>query len=111
MNITLDFYFLAISNRYLTVFSASPTYLLIMSLLLTLKKVLPSIYEAHAFAKNVFPVPGGPYKRIPFQGLRDPVNIYGNLSGIITAYFKAYFALDNPATSSHLTSGFSVTIA
>jgi hypothetical protein len=39
------------------------------------------------------------------------VNIYGNLKGIITAYFKAAFAFYNPATSSHLTSGFSVTIA
>ena len=56
----LDFYFLAISNKYLTVFSASPTYLLIMSLLLILKNVHPSIYDAQAFAKNVLPVPGGP---------------------------------------------------
>jgi hypothetical protein len=82
-----------------------------MSLLLTLKKVLPSISEAHALAKNVFPVPGGPYNKMPFQGFRDPVNIYGNLKGMITAYFKAYFALVKPATSSHFTSGFSVIMA
>ena len=24
--------------------------------------------DAQAFAKNVFPVPGGPYSKIPFQG-------------------------------------------
>lgn len=40
-----------------------------------LKNVLPSIYEAQAFARKVLPVPGGPYNKIPFQGLRDPVNI------------------------------------
>jgi hypothetical protein len=82
-----------------------------MSLLLTLKKVHPSIYEAQALAIKVFPVPGGPYRRIPFQGFLEPVKIYGNLIGIITAYFKAYLALYNPATSSHFTLGFSVTMA
>jgi hypothetical protein len=43
---------------------------------------------------------------MPFQGFRDPVKIYGNLIGIITAYFKASLALDNPATSSQVTVGF-----
>jgi hypothetical protein len=47
---------------------------------------------AQAFAKNVFPVPGGPYKRIPFQGFLLPVNIYGNFIGKITAYFNEFFA-------------------
>lgn len=76
-----------------------------------LKNVLPYISEAQAFAKYVLPVPGGPYSNIPFQGFLDPVNIYGNLNGIITASFNAYFALVKPATSSHLTSGFSEMIA
>lgn len=55
---------------------------------------------------NVFPVPGGPYNRIPFHGFLDPVKIYGNLRGIITAYLSASFALVRPATSSHFTFGF-----
>jgi len=51
-------------------------------------------------------VPGGPYNRIPFQGFREPVKIYGNLIGIITASLSASFALDKPATSSQVTVGF-----
>jgi hypothetical protein len=66
---------------------------------------------AHALAIKVFPVPGGPYKRIPFQGFLDPTKIYGNLNGMITASFNAYFAFLRPATSYHLTLGFSLTIA
>jgi hypothetical protein len=59
---------------------------------------------------NVFPVPGGPYNNIPFHGLREPVNIYGNFMGIITAYFNADLAFSNPATSFHVILGFSLTI-
>jgi hypothetical protein len=55
-------------------------------------------------------VPGGPYKRIPFQGFREPVKIYGNLIGIITAYLSASLAFDNPATSSQVTVGFYLTM-
>ena len=66
---------------------------------------------AHALARNVFPVPGGPYKRIPFQGLRLPVKISGNLIGKTTAYFNEFLAFSNPDTSYHLTLGFSNTIA
>lgn len=40
-------------------FSLYPTYLLIRSEDETEKNV-PSAYVAHAFAKNVLPVPGGP---------------------------------------------------
>lgn len=80
--------------------------MLIISPLLTLKKVPPYIYVAQAFAMKVFPVPGGPYSKIPFHGFLDPVKISGNLKGIITAYFNAYLAFDNPATSSHETFGF-----
>ena len=59
---------------------------------------------------NVLPVPGGPYNNIPFHGLRDPVNIYGNFIGIITAYFNADLAFYNPATSFHVILGFYLTI-
>lgn len=64
--------------------SDSPTYLDIRSEDETEKNV-PSASVAHAFARKVFPVPGGPYNSIPFQGLRAPSNIYGKRIGRITA--------------------------
>ena len=60
MKMMLDFSFLAMSNRDLTIFSLYPTYLLMMSLLDTLKNVDSDISWAQAFAMKVFPVPGGP---------------------------------------------------
>lgn len=100
----------AIWNRLLISFSLSPTYLLIRSLLEIEKKV-ELAWVAQALAKKVFPVPGGPYRRIPFQGFRIPTKISGNLEGRIMASFKAILAPSKPATSSHLTLGFSVTMA
>lgn len=97
-------------KRDLMSFSLYPTYLLIKSEEETEKKV-PSASVAQALAKYVFPVPGGPYKRIPFQGLRLPVKISLNRIGKMTAYFKAFLAFYSPETSSHLIFGFSVTIA
>ncbi len=110
MNIIDGFFSLALLNKAFMSFSLYPTYLLIRSEEETEKKV-PSAYVAHAFARKVFPVPGGPYNRIPFQGFRLPVKIYLNLMGRMTAYLSAFFAFSNPETSSHLTFGFSVTIA
>lgn len=52
-----------------------------------------------------------PNKRIPFQGIRLPVNKWGNLIGKMTASFNASFAASKPATSDHFTCGFSTTIA
>ena len=66
---------------------------------------------AHALARKVLPVPGGPYNNIPFHGFLLPVNTYGNLIGITTAYFNEFFAFYNPDTSYHFTFGFYVTIA
>jgi hypothetical protein len=51
-----------------------------------LKNVPPCIYVAQAFARKVLPVPGGPYKSIPLQGVRSPTKTYGNFIGNITAY-------------------------
>lgn len=48
--------------------------------LLTEKNVA-SASVAHAFAKNVFPVPGGPYSKIPFQGYLFPTKSSGNRVG------------------------------
>ena len=42
---------------------------------------------------------------------RAPVNSWGNLYGKITASFSSSFAPSRPATSSHFTLGFSVTMA
>lgn len=110
MNIIDGFFSLALLNKAFMSFSLYPTYLLIRSEEETEKKV-PSAYVAHAFARKVFPVPGGPYNRIPFQGFRLPVKIYLNLMGRMTAYLSAFFAFSSPETSSHLILGFSVTMA
>jgi hypothetical protein len=63
----------AISNKFRTSRSLSPCHLEIKSALLTEKKV-ESASVATAFAKYDFPVPGGPYNRMPLKGLRLPVN-------------------------------------
>lgn len=71
-------------KRVLISFSDSPTHFEIRSDE-EIEKNVPSHSVAQAFARKVLPVPGGPYKRIPFQGFLEPVNIYGNLMGSITA--------------------------
>ena len=81
-----------------------------ISLLDIEKNVDYSISVAQALAINVLPVPGGPYRRIPFQGLRLPLKIYGKRMGIMTAYLSASLALLSPATSSQVTLGFYLTI-
>ena len=91
-------------------FSDSPTYFDIRSELEILKNVdLHSV--AHAFAINVFPVPGGPYNKIPFHGSTFPVKKSGIYIGKIKASYKDFLASTNPATSSHFTFGFSATMA
>lgn len=103
------FFSLAILNRVLIIFSDSPTYLEIKSAA-EIEKNVASHSVAQALAKNVLPVPGGPYNNIPFQGVLVPTNICGNLIGKITASCKAFLAFSRPATSSHLIFGFSDTI-
>jgi hypothetical protein len=92
MKMIEGFFSLAIANRvfinlwllHVHYFSDSPTYFDIKSEEDTEKNV-PSASVAQAFAKYVFPVPGGPYMRIPFQGILAPSKICGNLIGKITA--------------------------
>lgn len=84
--------------------------MLTRSLELTLKNVLLASV-ATALARYDLPVPGGPYSRIPLQGVRLPVNRWGNLMGRITASLSDALAPSRPATSSHLTFGFSDKIA
>jgi len=62
---------LANVNNALIYFSDSPTHLLIRSEEDIEKKVASAIV-AQALAKNVLPVPGGPYYKIPFQGVLIP---------------------------------------
>ena len=104
------FFYLAILNKAFIDFADSPTYLDIKSEELTEKKV-ESAYVAHALAKKVLPVPGGPYNNIPFHGFRNPTKISGNFNGRIIASYNDYFANFKPATSLHFTFGFSYIIA
>lgn len=74
MKIIEGFFSLAILKRDLINFSDSPTYLEIKSAEEILKNVA-SHSVAQALAKNVLPVPGGPYNNIPFQGYLTPSKI------------------------------------
>jgi hypothetical protein len=61
-------------NNPLIIFSVSPTYLDTKSAA-EIEKNVASHSVAQALAKNVFPVPGGPYSKIPFQGFLIPSKI------------------------------------
>jgi hypothetical protein len=100
----------AILNNNFINFSLSPTYLLIRSLELIEKKVLFTS-EAHAFAKKVLPVPGGPYNKMPFQGLRLPRKICGCRIGKIKVSYRNCFACYKPAISENFIFGFYDTMA
>lgn len=65
------FFSLATLNNVFIDFSDSPTYFDIKSEAEIEKKVA-SHSVAQAFANNVFPVPGGPYSKTPFQGFLSP---------------------------------------
>jgi hypothetical protein len=78
------FCFRACLKSFLTCFSDSPTYLDMMSLA-EIEKKTASVSVAQALAKNVFPVPGGPYNKTPFQGCLIPTKIEGNFMGVTVA--------------------------
>mmetsp|Transcript_17662 Transcript_17662/g.31328 ORF Transcript_17662/g.31328 Transcript_17662/m.31328 type:complete len:217 (-) Transcript_17662:651-1301(-) len=92
----------AMRNRALTNFSPSPTHLDVRVLALMLKKVAPPPC-AHARARKVLPVPGGPKRRIPRLGARSPVNKSGRCSGSMTDSYRACLASSSPTMSSQLT--------
>jgi hypothetical protein len=50
-----------------------------------IEKKTASDSVAQALAKNVLPVPGGPYKSTPLHGYLIPLKIEGNLIGTIKA--------------------------
>ena len=98
--------FFACSKRSLTRLAPTPTNISMKLDPLTEKKgTLAS--PATAFAKRVFPVPGGPTKSTPF-GILAPSSMY--LSGYFrksTISLTSSFASSAPATSSKVVSGFS----
>mmetsp|Transcript_32427 Transcript_32427/g.47307 ORF Transcript_32427/g.47307 Transcript_32427/m.47307 type:complete len:242 (-) Transcript_32427:256-981(-) len=101
----------ASSKSVLTIFSLSPSHLEVRSAEETDRNVAAASV-ATALARKLLPVPGGPYSMMPLQGLRpEPSNNCGKLIGKITASFSASFACSRPAMSSHLTFGFSCTMA
>jgi hypothetical protein len=56
---------------------------------------------AQALAKKVFPVPGGPYSKIPLHGLAfDPWKMKPNYKGITRASYSIFLASTRPAMSS-----------
>jgi hypothetical protein len=93
----------------LTNFSDSPWNLLIKSALDT-EKNWQSVSVAQALAMKVFPVPGGPYIRIPFQAGVLSLNKNSYYLGSIKASLSIFLASSKPAISSHLTLGFSYMI-
>ncbi len=72
MKMMLGFLSLAAWKSPLTVFSDSPCHLDMMSALETEKNVAWLASVATALARWDLPVPGGPYRRMPFQGSRGP---------------------------------------
>lgn len=118
------------SKRFFTNFSDSPSHFDTRSELFTEKKVELLASVATALARYDLPVPGGynmelnekklqlqldcqltPNSKMPFHATRLPVNKCGNLIGRMTASFSASLAPSRPATSDHLTFGFSRIIA
>jgi hypothetical protein len=61
-------------------------------------------------AIKVFPVPGGPYKRMPLHAEVIPVKSWGYFKGKVTAYMISAFALYSPIMLSKGTLGFSLRI-
>ena len=70
MKMILGFSSLALSKRFLTIFSDSPCHLDIRSELEMEKNVDSLASVATALARYDFPVPGGPYNKIPGWKIR-----------------------------------------
>ncbi len=77
MNMMDGAFFLARSKRLLTIFSPSPTYLEVRTEAVKAKSVDAGHSVAKARANNVFPLPGGPNRRSPREGVRRPENSSG----------------------------------
>mmetsp|Transcript_37266 Transcript_37266/g.97712 ORF Transcript_37266/g.97712 Transcript_37266/m.97712 type:complete len:214 (+) Transcript_37266:567-1208(+) len=97
----------AIVNIIFTSLSLCPCHLDTRSEDDTAMKVDSLALLAMALAMYDLPVPGGPNRRMPFHASRFPLKKWGYLIGRITASSSAALASVSPATSSHLTDGFS----
>mmetsp|Transcript_32491 Transcript_32491/g.85829 ORF Transcript_32491/g.85829 Transcript_32491/m.85829 type:complete len:205 (+) Transcript_32491:596-1210(+) len=97
----------AMSKRTRISFSESPRHFETTVEAEMLKKVV-SHSVATALARSVFPVPGGPKRRTPFQGDKMPVKNCGYFRGITTASFSRALASPRPTMKSHDTPGFFV---
>lgn len=70
-----------------------------------------SVLLATALAVNVFPVPGGPYKRTPLGGsIPKSINLSGYNNGISTTSLSLSSYSLHPPISLYVTSGFSSTV-
>lgn len=92
----------ATANKARTIFSPSPTYLLVSDAAEILKKVAEHSV-ATARARRVFPLPGGPKSKSPRDGVRNPVKSSGLTAGKMTISFNACLAVSLPATSTNST--------
>mmetsp|Transcript_4080 Transcript_4080/g.13969 ORF Transcript_4080/g.13969 Transcript_4080/m.13969 type:complete len:213 (-) Transcript_4080:29-667(-) len=84
------------------IFSDSPQNLLSSADAEQSKKRTPWT-PATALARSVFPEPGGPKRRTPFQGLRAPEKNFGATRGRTTASLRDRFPFSRPTTSSKVT--------
>jgi len=104
MKITLGALSAASANSPFMSFSPSPIHLDVSVLALQLKKVdLHSV--AIAFASIVLPLPGGPYRRMPFDGDSSPLKMSGRTVGKMICSYRTFLTSTSPFTSSHLTFG------
>mmetsp|Transcript_9741 Transcript_9741/g.23591 ORF Transcript_9741/g.23591 Transcript_9741/m.23591 type:complete len:257 (+) Transcript_9741:343-1113(+) len=90
----------ATSKRVLRSFSPSPCHLLVIALAVHTNSTQEDSC-ATALTNRVFPVPGGPYKRM-FRGFRKPEKRSGRIRGKIAASWRACFASLRPAMSFHV---------
>jgi hypothetical protein len=90
MKIVLGAYALARSNKHRTMRSLSPRHFEANVAEETLKNVVPHSV-ATALASSVFPVPGGPNMRTPFQGLLIPYKQRSNMVNTTSLHKRKSF--------------------
>lgn len=92
------------ANKHFMSFSPSPIHLLVNVEAEQLKNVdLHSV--AIAFASIVFPLPGGPYSKIPLEGESSPLKISGFKIGSTMVSLRVCFTSAKPLISSQFTLG------
>ena len=102
INIIHGAFFLACSNKSLTLEAPTPTNISTKSEPDILKKGTPAS-PAIAFARSVLPVPGGPTKRTPL-GILAPISIY-----LLGCFKKSTISSNSPFSSSAPATSLNVT--